>query len=82
MDSKILFNPKLKIMKTLSLQQMENVQGGNFWDCMRETGGKKIGRGMVGGALLGLRGGIKGMAIGAVGGALFGAFWAAADCTY
>ena len=69
-------------MKTLSLIEMEDVQGGGFWDCMRMTGGKKISRGLVGGALVGLRGGIKGMAIGAVGGAIFGAFWAAADCAY
>ena len=30
-------------MKTLNLQEMENLQGGGFWGCMGETGGKKIG---------------------------------------
>lgn len=67
-------------MKTLNLQEMENLQGGGFWGCMGESGGKKIARGLVGGALVGLRGGIQGMAAGAIGGALFGTFWAIADC--
>jgi len=71
-------------MKTIDLNELENIEGGNdFLECMQETGGKKIARGLVGGALFGfLRGGIKGLAAGAIGGALFGAFWAAADCVY
>ena len=60
-------------------------KGGGFWDCMRKNAGKKIGRGMVWGALTGgAIGGIGGAAggtilfpgvgtaTGAVGGAIFG----------
>ncbi len=66
----------------------KNTSSKGFWSCMGKTGGKKIGRGMVGGILrggyLGLGGGPAGVVIGAakgaVIGALLGAVWAAADC--
>ncbi|MBC3758441.1 hypothetical protein H7U19_08505 [Hyunsoonleella sp. SJ7] len=60
-------------------------KGGGFWDCMKRTAGKKIGRGMVfgavtgaiGGGIVGAAGGTVafpglGTATGAVGGAVFG----------
>jgi hypothetical protein len=62
-----------------------SAKGGGFWDCMKKTAGKKIGRGMVFGAITGAIGGAKigavggtvafpglGTATGAVGGAVFG----------
>ncbi|MCO7185320.1 glycine zipper family protein [Tenacibaculum sp. XPcli2-G] len=78
----------LKNLEDIYMQNKRLSSKGGFWNCMRQTGGKKIGRGMVAGALrggyVGLAGGPLGVAVGAakgaVVGALFGAFWAAADC--
>ena len=62
-------------------QKSAGNQKSSWWDCMRRTAGRQISTTMVSGALLGLRGGIKSMALGAVGGILGGTFWAGVDCS-
>ncbi|MEX2601578.1 MAG: class IIb bacteriocin, lactobin A/cerein 7B family [Balneolaceae bacterium] len=64
-------------MKTLNLEQMEQVEGGDV--CAAITGGAvgtgwaaAVGGGIANGAKFGWRLGLKGLAVGVIGGALAG----------